>query len=53
MHFERRPNVDEWLARVDTPPDDARRVRELLVEHIDDGFLTLDTIVVAARKSQK
>ena len=53
MHFERRPNVDEWLARVGTPPDDARRVRELLVEHIEDGFLTLDTIVVAARKSQK
>jgi SAM-dependent methyltransferase len=53
MHFERRPNVDEWLARVDTPPDDARRIRELLVEHIDDGFLTLDTIVVAARKSQR
>jgi SAM-dependent methyltransferase len=53
MHFERRPNVDEWLARVDTPPDDARRIRELLVERIDDGFLTLDTIVVAARKSQR
>jgi SAM-dependent methyltransferase len=53
MHFERRPNVDGWLARVDTPPDDARRIRELLVEHIDDGFLTLDTIVVAARKSQR
>jgi SAM-dependent methyltransferase len=53
MHFERRPNVGEWLARVDTPPDDARRIRELLVEHIDDGFLTLDTIVVAARKSQR
>jgi SAM-dependent methyltransferase len=53
MHFERRTNVDEWLARVDTPPDDARRVRELLAERIDDGLLTLDTVVVSARKSQK
>jgi SAM-dependent methyltransferase len=53
MHFERRPNVDEWLARVDTPPDDARRVRELLADRIDDERLTLDTIVVSARKSQK
>jgi SAM-dependent methyltransferase len=53
MHFERRPNVDDWLARVETPPDDAQRVRELLADHIDDGFLTLDTIVVSARKSQK
>jgi ubiquinone/menaquinone biosynthesis C-methylase UbiE len=53
MHFERRANVAEWLARVETPPDDARRVRELLAEQIDNGFLTLDTIVVSARKSQK
>ena len=53
MHFERRPNVDEWLARVDTPPEDARRVRELLADRIDNGLLTLDTIVVSARKSQK
>jgi len=53
MHFERHTNVDEWLARVDTPPDDARRVRELLAERIDDGLLTLDSIVVSARKSQK
>ena len=53
MHFERRTNVGEWLARVDTPPEDARRVRELLAERIDDGLLTLDTIVVSARKSQK
>jgi SAM-dependent methyltransferase len=52
-HFERRPNVDEWLARVDTPPDDAARVRELLGERIEDGKLRLPTIVVKARKSQR
>jgi SAM-dependent methyltransferase len=53
MQFERRPNVDEWLARVGTPPGDARQVRELLADHIDNGFLPLETIVVSARKSQK
>jgi SAM-dependent methyltransferase len=52
-HFERRPNVDEWLARVETPPDDARRVRELLGDRIENGHLMLDSIVVSARKSQK
>ena len=52
-HFERRPKVDDWLARVDTPPDDAQRVRELLADHIDNGALVLDSIVVSARKSQK
>lgn len=53
MYFQRRTNVDDWLARVETPPDDAQRVRDLLADRIDDGFLTLDTIVVSARKSQK
>jgi len=51
--FERRPVVDEWLARVDTPPADATRVRELLEDRIEDGVLTLKSIVVKARKSQR
>jgi SAM-dependent methyltransferase len=50
--FERRPVVDDWLARVQTPPDAARRVRELLDDRIEDGVLTLDSIVVRARRSQ-
>jgi SAM-dependent methyltransferase len=49
-HFERRPVVEDWLARVDTPPADARRVRDLLVDHIEDGALRLQSIVVKARK---
>jgi SAM-dependent methyltransferase len=52
-HFERRPVVDDWLARVDTPQDDAERVRTLLAEHIEDGAVTLQSIVVKARRSQK
>jgi SAM-dependent methyltransferase len=51
--FERRPVVDDWLARVETPPEDAKRVRELLGDRIQDGVLTLRSIVVKARRSQK
>jgi SAM-dependent methyltransferase len=51
--FERHPAVDDWLARVDTPPADAQRVRELLAERIEDGRFTLQSIVVKARRSQR
>jgi SAM-dependent methyltransferase len=50
--FERRRDVDDWLARVETPPEDAERVRELLADRIRDGELTLPAIVLKARKSQ-
>ncbi len=50
--FERRPVVDDWLARVETPPRDAARVRELLTDRIDDGVLTLKSVVVKSRRSQ-
>jgi hypothetical protein len=52
-HFERHPVVDDWLARVETPPADAARVRELLGDRIVDGKLQLQSIVVKARKSQR
>jgi SAM-dependent methyltransferase len=52
-HFERHPIVADWLARVDTPPEEAARVRELLADHVEDGVLTLKSIVVKARRSQK
>jgi SAM-dependent methyltransferase len=51
--FERHPVVDDWLVRVDTPPADAQRVRELLADNIEEGRLTLKSIVVKARRSQK
>jgi SAM-dependent methyltransferase len=51
-HFERHPDVDDWLARVETPPDDAARVRELLAGHIQDGRLNLQSVVIKARRSQ-
>ncbi len=52
-HFQRHPVVEDWLARVDTPAADAARVRELLADHVEDGVLTLESIVVKARRSQK
>ena len=51
-HFERDPVVEDWLARVDTLPEDAARVRELLGDHVRDGVLRLESVVVKARKSQ-
>lgn len=49
--FERRPDLEDWLARVDTPPERAAHVRELLEGHVDDGALKLSSIVVKARRS--
>jgi SAM-dependent methyltransferase len=50
--FERARSLEDWLDRVDTPPKDAERVRELLRAHTVDGTLTLQAIVVKARRSQ-
>jgi len=53
VHFERRPVLDDWLARVDTPAEDAERVRSLLADRVEEGVLPLQSIVVKARRSQK
>jgi SAM-dependent methyltransferase len=50
--LERRRDVDDWLARVDTPPADAARVKELLGGRIDEGTMTFPSIVLRARRSQ-
>jgi SAM-dependent methyltransferase len=53
-HFDRRQSVELWLERVETPPADAKRVRELLADRIDgDGMLELNSIVLKARRSRK
>lgn len=51
--FPRRQSLSAWLERVETPPEDARRIRELLAEHIDDDMLDFNSIVLKARRSQK
>jgi SAM-dependent methyltransferase len=50
--FERPVDVEPWLARVETPEDDADRVRALLGERIVDGRLTLRSIVLKGRKER-
>ena len=50
--FERRRDVDDWIARVETPAEDAERVRELLADRIENGELTLPALVLKARRSQ-
>jgi SAM-dependent methyltransferase len=53
-HFDRRQSFDRWLERVETPPDAAARIRELLADEIDDdGMVRLRSIVLKARRSQK
>jgi SAM-dependent methyltransferase len=49
--FDRQADVDEWLARVETPADDAARVRELLADRIEDGKLLLRSVVFNTRKA--
>ena len=48
--LERKRDVEDWLARVDTPEDDAQRVKELLGERVADGTMTFPSIVVKGRK---
>jgi ubiquinone/menaquinone biosynthesis C-methylase UbiE len=48
--FERRVEVEPWLARVETPAEDAARVRDLLADRIEDGRVTLRSIVLKGVK---
>jgi SAM-dependent methyltransferase len=52
-HLDRRQSVGAWLERVDTPPDAAARIRELLADRIDEGLLAFESILLKARRSQK
>jgi len=52
-HFDRRQNFDAWLERVDTAPDAAAQIRALLADRVDDGMLTLESVLLEARRSQK
>ena len=51
--LERLRDVDDWLARVETPPAEAARVKELLGERSSDGTMSFPSIVVRARQSQR
>jgi ubiquinone/menaquinone biosynthesis C-methylase UbiE len=48
--MERRAEVQPWLDRVRTPPEDQARVRELLGDRVRDGWMPLPTVVLAGEK---
>jgi SAM-dependent methyltransferase len=48
--LEKPIEVEPWLERSGTDEQDAQRVRELLAERIEDGWITLDRIVLRGRK---
>jgi ubiquinone/menaquinone biosynthesis C-methylase UbiE len=52
-HFPRRQSFDAWLERVNTPADTGEEIRGLLSEHIEDGQLNFESIVLKARRSQR
>jgi SAM-dependent methyltransferase len=51
--FMQRPlEVEPWLARTETPADDAARVKELLGHRIVDAWMDLPTLVLKGVKKQ-
>ena len=51
--FPRKQSFDAWLERVDTTPDAAVQIRDLLAADIQDGLLGFRSILLKARRSQK
>jgi SAM-dependent methyltransferase len=45
-HFNRPLEVEPWLERVGCTGDDAARVRELLGDRVQDGWMPLPTLVI-------
>jgi SAM-dependent methyltransferase len=49
--FMQRPlEVQPWLDRTQTPPEDQERVRELLGDRVQDGWMLLPTLVIRGTK---
>jgi SAM-dependent methyltransferase len=48
--LERRQDFEAWVARVGTPDQDVARIRKLLADEIEDGQVTLRSIVLKGRK---
>ena len=48
---EKRRPLDEWLARTETPPDDAAEVTRLLAAHLDGGDYVDRKILLRGRKA--
>lgn len=48
--LEKPIEVEPWLERAGTSDVDAKRVRELLGDRIQDGWITLDRLVIRGRR---
>jgi SAM-dependent methyltransferase len=48
--LEKPIEVEPWLERAGTSEEEAQRVRELLGDRIQDGWITLDRLVIRGRK---
>ena len=48
--FEKPIEFEPWIERAGSPPDEAERVRELLADRLDDGWITLDRSAIKGRK---
>jgi ubiquinone/menaquinone biosynthesis C-methylase UbiE len=49
--FPKAIEVEPWLERAGTSDADAERVRELLADRIEDGWIMLDRIAILGRKA--
>jgi SAM-dependent methyltransferase len=49
-HFDKPIGFQPWLDRVGCTGDDAERVRELLADRIEDGWVRLERIALKGRK---
>jgi SAM-dependent methyltransferase len=50
--MQRPLEIQPWLDRAQTPPQDQPRVRELLGDRIKDGWMDLPTLVIKGTKSR-
>jgi len=50
-HFDKPIELQPWLDRVGCEGDDAERVRELLADRIEDGWVRLDRIALKGRRA--
>ena len=48
---ERRIELEPWLARTGCVGQDAARVRELVAERVEDGWMRLERIAIRGEKA--
>ena len=48
--FDKPIELEPWLERAGASDEEAERVRELLADRIEDGWITLDRIALKGRK---